>query len=110
MPTPHSIKIPGVSRQVVFHQLLVAARKTWLMDALRTALASIDPRKLKAQLITYVPRGAQQILAAAGVREAVISLANNTPKTQHIKNDGFREDRRGRCSRLGGLGFWLRLP
>ena len=32
------------SRQVAFHQLLVAARKSWLMDALREALKQAPPR------------------------------------------------------------------
>jgi hypothetical protein len=54
---------------VAFHQLLVAARKTWLMDALRDAVSHVDPNALKAQLSAYVPPDAQQILAAAGIRD-----------------------------------------
>jgi len=54
---------------VAFHQLLVAARKTWLMDALSEALAVVDPHILKQQLSKYVPADAQRILAAAGVRD-----------------------------------------
>jgi XcyI restriction endonuclease len=46
--TSQIIKAPSTSRQIAFHQLLVAARKTWLMDALSDA---------------------QQVLAAAGVRD-----------------------------------------
>ncbi|MBI3329922.1 MAG: XcyI family restriction endonuclease [Nitrospinae bacterium] len=64
-----TIKVPSASRQIVFHQLLVAARKTWLMDALSDALGHVDPKVLKRQLSKYVPTDAQQILAAAGVRD-----------------------------------------
>jgi len=49
--------------------LLVAARKTWLLDALRSALSQVDPELLKEQIIEYVPLDAQQILAAAGIRD-----------------------------------------
>ena len=65
----HSIKEPSPSRQVAFHQLLVGARKTLLIDALSEALSRIDPAELKAQLIKYVPSDGQQILASAGVRD-----------------------------------------
>jgi len=57
------------SRQVAFHQLLVSARKTWLMDALKDALKHAPPKTVKEQLAKYVPQDAQQILAAAGVRD-----------------------------------------
>ncbi len=57
------------SRQIIFHQLLVAARKTWLRDALSAALDRVDPLKLKAQLSETVPSGAQRILASAGIRD-----------------------------------------
>ena len=65
---------PGIrpispSRQVAFHQLLVAARKSWLMDALKEALREAPPKIIKEQLATYVPQDAQQLLAAAGVRD-----------------------------------------
>ncbi len=63
------IKPPAASRQVTFHQLLVAARKTLLMDALSAALGRVNPTKLKAELVTYIPRDAQRILAAAGIRD-----------------------------------------
>lgn len=63
------LKPPDASRQVRFHQLLVAARKTWLSDALSEALGSVDPATLKKQLTKYVPAQAQKILAAAGIRD-----------------------------------------
>jgi hypothetical protein len=64
-----AIRAPSASRQIAFHQLLVAARKTWLMDALSDALGGIDPKTLKRQLSRYVPSDVQQLLAAAGVRD-----------------------------------------
>jgi len=67
--TSRAIKAPSASRQIAFHQLLVAARKTWLMDALSEALRRVDPKTLKQQISRYVPDDAQQILAAAGVRD-----------------------------------------
>jgi len=39
------------------------------MDALRSALASVNPNQLKAQLAQYVPADVQQTLAAAGIRD-----------------------------------------
>jgi hypothetical protein len=60
---------PSPSRQAKFHQLLVAARKSWLMDALTEALNTADPNLVKSQLSTYVPADAQKALAAAGIRD-----------------------------------------
>lgn len=57
------------SRQVIFHQVLVATRKTALMDALSEALGEIDPGLLKKQILKYAPVDAQKILAASGVRD-----------------------------------------
>jgi XcyI restriction endonuclease len=39
------------------------------MDARSAVLGRVDPNALKIQLSTYVPTDAQQILAAAGVRD-----------------------------------------
>lgn len=64
-----SIPVPDSSRQIRFHQLLAAARKTWLTDALSEALGRIAPGILKEQITAYVPEDAQRILAAAGVRD-----------------------------------------
>jgi hypothetical protein len=55
------------SRQAIFHQMLVAARKTALMDALSEALGQIDPAVLKKQISRNVPKDAQKILASAGL-------------------------------------------
>lgn len=57
------------SRQVVFHQMLVAARKSVLMDALSEALGQLDPNAIKQQILEYVPPDAQKILASAGIRD-----------------------------------------
>lgn len=63
------VKAPDPSRQIAFHQLLVGARKTWLIDALREAMLHTDPSVVKAQIGEYAPADAQQILAAAGIRD-----------------------------------------
>lgn len=60
------------SRQVRFHQLLVAARKSVLADALSEVLSSIDPRDLKLQLADLVPPDVQRILASAGIRDEYV--------------------------------------
>ncbi len=65
----HTIKTPSASRQVFFHQLLVAARKQWLLDALSDAVSRIDPNELKRELAEYIPVDVQQTLAAAGIRD-----------------------------------------
>lgn len=68
----HIVRAPSASRQVQFHQLLVAARKTWLRDALSAALKTVDPVDLKQQIQQYAPRDVQQILAAAGIRDEYV--------------------------------------
>jgi hypothetical protein len=67
--TPRRIVAPDPSRQVGFHDLLVAARQTVLKDALRAALLSTDPDEVKRELSAYAPRDAQTILAGAGIRD-----------------------------------------
>ncbi len=62
----------SASRQVAFHQLLVAARKTVLGDALRVAVSTVDPQQLSKQIATYAPRDVRKILAAAGVRDEYV--------------------------------------
>src|SRR2546425_3431730 len=64
-----AVQPPDPTRQVGFHQLLVAARKQWLIDALTDALRRVDPVELKKQLAEYVPVDAQSILAEAGIRD-----------------------------------------
>jgi hypothetical protein len=67
-----AIKVPQHQRQVAFHQLLAAARKSWLMDALRETLADVDPEVMKAQLAIYIPVDVQRSLSAAGVRDEYV--------------------------------------
>lgn len=67
-----SFKPPGVSRQVGFHQLLVAARKKYFMDALSEALSTLDQNKIKTQIAEYVPADVQRLLAAAGLRDEYV--------------------------------------
>ncbi|HTA70512.1 MAG TPA: XcyI family restriction endonuclease [Bryobacteraceae bacterium] len=64
-----STKLLSPSRQVVFHQMLVAARKTVLMDALSEVLSQLEPTVTKKQILAYVPADTQKILAAAGIRD-----------------------------------------
>jgi len=61
--------VPSAKRQIAFHSLLVAARKTWLHDALSDAVSRVDPRTLRDQILELVPAPAQQVLAAAGIRD-----------------------------------------
>jgi len=61
--------VPDHARQVRFHEQLVFARRTWLMDALSNALGGISPRVLKEQLVSYVPDDVQRLLAIAGIRD-----------------------------------------
>lgn len=62
-------KAPPASRQLAFHHLLVAARKTWLFDALKEIAGSLEPRVLKEQASAIIPKAAQKILANAGIRD-----------------------------------------
>lgn len=76
--------IPGPSRQIAFHQLLVAARKTWLSDALAAALDSVDIRDVKRELDGLVPTDVQRILSRAGIRDEYVfpcpSLLETSPE------------------------------
>lgn len=64
--------VPDPSRQIAFHQLLVAARKTWLSDALASALDSVDIRVVKRELEVLVPADVQSILSRAGIRDEYV--------------------------------------
>jgi XcyI restriction endonuclease len=57
------------TRQVIFHQFLVAARKSILLDALSETLGQLDPNITKSQILAFVPSEAQRTLAAAGIRD-----------------------------------------
>ncbi|HVB65904.1 MAG TPA: XcyI family restriction endonuclease [Nitrolancea sp.] len=61
------IPVPDSSRQVGFHQLLLAARQKWLIDALQEALRDVDAPTLVSELRNYVPPDAHVILAVSGI-------------------------------------------
>ncbi|MBI2678105.1 MAG: XcyI family restriction endonuclease [Candidatus Koribacter versatilis] len=67
-----TLRPPGAARQVRFHQLLVAARKQWFIDALSEALSKAEPETLKRQALEYIPPNAQKLLAAAGLRDEYV--------------------------------------
>jgi XcyI restriction endonuclease len=66
------LRPPGASRQVTFHQLLVAARKKYFVDALSEALSTLDPSEIQRQLGKYVPTDARRLLAVSGVRDEYV--------------------------------------
>src|SRR5438067_5476583 len=67
-----TLKAPSPSRQIAFHQLLVAARNLWLADALADALANVDPAAVKQEMLRYAAKDALKLLAAAGIRDELI--------------------------------------
>jgi XcyI-like restriction endonuclease len=71
-PTKRTFKAPSASRQVTFHQLLVAARKKYFMDALSAALSTLAQNKIKTQIANYVPDDVQKVLAAGGLRDEYV--------------------------------------
>jgi hypothetical protein len=66
---PNALKPPTATRQLAFHQLLVAARKKWFLDALGLALSNLDQNEVKKQISAFVPAEAQKTLAKAGLRD-----------------------------------------
>ncbi len=76
MPHPSkslkAIVIPRLNRQVAFRQLLLAARNTWLRDALAATLKDLEPDLIGKELSRYAPAGARRLLASAGVRDEYV--------------------------------------
>jgi hypothetical protein len=64
-----TLNAPSPSRQLAFHQLLVAARKLWLVDALTEALAEVDPATIKLEITRTAPKDVLKLLAVAGIRD-----------------------------------------
>ena len=62
-----SLPVPDVARQVAFHELLLVARKDWLIDAVNEALGRVDPERLRSELATFVPAESHRLLAIAGL-------------------------------------------
>ncbi len=60
---------PSPSKQIAFHQLLVAARATVLEGALSDALGKADPKIVARELGLYAPAAARKVLAKAGIRD-----------------------------------------
>lgn len=66
------IPVPDNSRQVAFHELLVVARQSWLIDAVKEAIVEVDPNRLRGELALFVPADAHQLLAAAGLPDECV--------------------------------------
>jgi hypothetical protein len=62
-------KPPYPSKQIAFHQLLVAARATILHGALADALENADPDIVGRQISRLSPAAARKVLARAGIRD-----------------------------------------
>lgn len=67
-----SIPTPDNSRQIAFHELLVIARQSWLIDAVKEAIADADPNRLRSELASFVPDDAHQLLAVAGIPDEYV--------------------------------------
>jgi hypothetical protein len=66
------LKLPEPSRQLAFHELLVAARKLWLRDGLAEALAAVDPDAVSRELADHAAADARAILASSGIRDEFV--------------------------------------
>lgn len=67
-----AIPPPDNSRQLAFHELLVVARRDWLIDAVNDALQEVDPNRLRSELATYVPPDVHVLLAVAGLPDEYV--------------------------------------
>ncbi|MBV9282247.1 MAG: XcyI family restriction endonuclease [Chloroflexi bacterium] len=63
---------PPASRQLAFHERLVAARKRWLSPALEEALGKLDPVEISEQLASCAPSEVRQVLSAANIRDEYV--------------------------------------
>src|ERR1700726_3510120 len=66
------LPIPSPSRQIAFHQLLVAARKLWLFVGLKKGLSQLDPSTIKTEAAQFVPTDVQKILSSTGIRDEYV--------------------------------------
>jgi hypothetical protein len=64
--------LPEPTRQLGFHELLVAARKLWLRDGLSEALAAVDLDEVGRQIAATAPADARAVLASAGIRDEYV--------------------------------------
>ncbi len=67
-----TIPVPDNSRQIAFHELLVVARQDWLIDALKDALGTADPLRLREELTSFVPADVHRLLAVAGLPDEYV--------------------------------------
>lgn len=63
---------PPASRQLGFHERLVAARSRWLGPALQAALEDVDPDVLARDLAKFAPAAARKVLARARIRDEYV--------------------------------------
>jgi XcyI restriction endonuclease len=63
---------PPSSRQLAFHERLVAARKRWLAPALQAALKQADPTLVAEEIGSLVSASSRRALAAAKIRDEYV--------------------------------------
>jgi hypothetical protein len=63
---------PYPSKQIAFHQLLVAARATILNGALANAIGIADPDQVRRELGQLAQAPARKVLAKAGIRDEYV--------------------------------------
>ncbi len=56
----------------MFHELLLATRRTWLSEALSDALRVVDPISVPEQIGLYAPADVRGILSASGIRDEYV--------------------------------------
>jgi hypothetical protein len=66
------IKVPYPDKQIAFHQLLAAARKTVLRGSLSEALGKARPDMVRRELDRHAPAAARRVLAKAGIRDEYV--------------------------------------
>lgn len=68
----NAIPVPENSRQIAFHELLVIARHSWLIDAVKHAIGDVDPNRLRSELVAFVPADVHQLLASAEIPDEYV--------------------------------------
>lgn len=74
------IKLPAPTKQLQVHQMLLVFRKTVLHDALRAALADVDPVAVAAEMAQYAPADGRKVLASAGIRDEEVFMVPSVLK------------------------------
>ncbi len=78
------LNLPSAQRQIAFHQLLIAARKEVLGEALKHALAKAEPDTISAELAKYAPADARRVLAESGIRDEMVFMTPTLLKTDPV--------------------------